>query len=60
MDADELWDTTMNPEVRALRQITVEDAGAAEEMLELLMGSAVEPRRDYIIANPFEASELDV
>lgn len=60
MDADELWDTTMNPEIRALRQITVEDAGAAEEMLELLMGSAVEPRRDYIIANPFEASELDV
>lgn len=60
MDADELWDTTMNPEVRTLRQITVDDAEAAEEVLELLMGNAVEPRRDYIIANPFNAEELDV
>jgi DNA gyrase subunit B len=59
MDADELWETTMNPEVRMLRQITMEDAEAAEEMLELLMGPATEPRREYIVANPFKG-DLDV
>jgi DNA gyrase/topoisomerase IV subunit B len=51
MNADELWDTTMNPEVRSVRQITLDDAKAAETMLELAMGSAVEPRKDWIIAN---------
>jgi len=60
MDADELWDTTMNPEVRTVRQITMQDVDAAEEMLELLMGPAVEPRKDFIIANPELVSDLDV
>jgi len=60
MDAAELWETTMNPEVRSVRQITIEDAEAAEEMLELLMGSEVAPRREYIVANPVSSENVDV
>jgi DNA gyrase subunit B len=51
MNADELRLTTLHPETRTLRRITVGDATEAASMLELLMGSAVEPRRDYIIGN---------
>ncbi|WP_406568031.1 DNA gyrase/topoisomerase IV subunit B [Dactylosporangium fulvum] len=49
MDADELWDTTMNPATRAVRRITLDDAEAAEQVLELLMGERVEPRRNWLI-----------
>ncbi|KOX12253.1 DNA topoisomerase IV subunit B [Micromonospora profundi] len=49
MDADELWDTTMNPATRAVRRITIEDVDAAERILELLMGEKVEPRRNWLI-----------
>jgi DNA gyrase subunit B len=49
MDADELWDTTMNPAARAVRRITLTDAEAAERVLELLMGEKVEPRRNWLI-----------
>ncbi|GAA4250017.1 DNA gyrase/topoisomerase IV subunit B [Dactylosporangium darangshiense] len=49
MDADELWDTTMNPATRAVRRITLDDVEAAEEVLELLMGERVEPRRNWLI-----------
>ncbi|MFF5177931.1 type IIA DNA topoisomerase subunit B [Micromonospora sp. NPDC000316] len=49
MDADELWDTTMNPATRAVRRITIEDVDAAESILELLMGEKVEPRRNWLI-----------
>jgi DNA gyrase subunit B len=49
MDADELWETTMNPATRAVRRITLDDAGAAERVLELLMGEKVEPRRNWLI-----------
>lgn len=51
MDAEELWETTMDPATRSVRRITADDAIAAEKSLELLMGSEVEPRRDWIIAN---------
>lgn len=51
MNADIFWQTTLNPETRTLRQITVEDAEAAANMLELAMGSKPEPRRDWIIAS---------
>lgn len=51
MDAEELWETTMDPATRSVRRITADDAVAAERSLELLMGSEVEPRRDWIIAN---------
>jgi DNA gyrase subunit B len=49
MDADELWDTTMNPATRAVRRITIDDAEAAEQVLDLLMGEKVEPRRNWLI-----------
>ncbi|GAA2638144.1 DNA gyrase/topoisomerase IV subunit B [Paractinoplanes durhamensis] len=49
MDADELWDTTMNPATRTVRRITMTDAERAEETLELLMGERVEPRKNWLI-----------
>jgi DNA gyrase subunit B len=49
MDADELWDTTMNPATRTVRRITLDDAEHAEEILELLMGERVEPRKNWLI-----------
>jgi DNA gyrase subunit B len=49
MDADELWDTTMNPATRSVRRITLDDAEAAEQALELLMGEKVEPRRAWLV-----------
>ncbi|GHH30880.1 ATP-binding protein [Lentzea cavernae] len=49
MDADELWDTTMNPSTRSVRRITMTDVEAAEEALELLMGEKVEPRRNWLV-----------
>ncbi|WP_340684251.1 DNA topoisomerase IV subunit B [Amycolatopsis coloradensis] len=51
MDAEELWDTTMNPATRAVRRITIDDAEAAENALELLMGEKVEPRRNWLVAS---------
>jgi DNA gyrase subunit B len=51
MDADELWDTTMNPSTRSVRRITMDDAEAAENALELLMGEKVEPRRNWLVAS---------
>ncbi|GLY44215.1 DNA topoisomerase (ATP-hydrolyzing) [Amycolatopsis sp. NBRC 101858] len=51
MDADELWDTTMNPASRSVRRITMDDAEAAEGALELLMGEKVEPRRNWLVAS---------
>ncbi|KXK59411.1 DNA topoisomerase IV subunit B [Micromonospora rosaria] len=49
MNADELWETTMNPATRAVRRITLDDVEAAERILELLMGEKVEPRRNWLI-----------
>ncbi|MGX7829459.1 DNA gyrase/topoisomerase IV subunit B [Actinokineospora sp. 24-640] len=49
MDADELWDTTMNPATRSVRRITMDDAEAAEAALDLLMGEKVEPRRAWLV-----------
>jgi DNA gyrase subunit B len=49
MDADDLWSTTMNPATRTVRRITMDDAERAGDLLELLMGDKVEPRRDWIV-----------
>ncbi|SCL30929.1 DNA gyrase subunit B [Micromonospora inyonensis] len=49
MDADELWETTMNPATRSVRRITLSDVDAAERILDLLMGEKVEPRRNWLI-----------
>lgn len=62
MDASEFWETTLNPETRSLRRITVEDAVAAEHMLELAMGNNVEPRKNWIVESRAKINdeELDV
>lgn len=48
MNADQLWETTLNPETRTLQQVTIEDAAKAEKMVSLLMGDVVEPRKNYM------------
>jgi DNA gyrase subunit B len=55
MNADELWETTMNPETRKLLQITVEDAARADEVFTMLMGSEVPPRKRFIQTHAKEA-----
>ena len=60
MDAEELWDTTMNPETRTFKRITMDDAVRADEVFSLLMGERVEPRREYIEQNATRAINLDI
>ena len=59
MDPHELWETTMNPETRTLKRITMADAVRADEIFTLLMGEKVEPRREYIEMNAGKAMNLD-
>lgn len=59
MNADELWKTTMNPESRVLKKVTVEDAEEANRTFDVLMGNEVQPRKKFIQANAREA-ELDI
>ena len=60
MDAEQLWETTMDPEHRIMRQVTLEDAVRADEMFTVLMGDKVEPRRDFIQAHAKEVTDLDI
>jgi DNA gyrase subunit B len=60
MNPDQLWNTTMNPETRKLKQITIEDAAKADILFNILMGEEVEPRRKYIEEHALEVKELDI
>ncbi|MBD3361797.1 DNA topoisomerase (ATP-hydrolyzing) subunit B [Candidatus Woesearchaeota archaeon] len=60
MNPKQLWETTMDPKTRRLKQITIEDAVHADEIFEILMGDEVEPRREFIQEHAKEVSELDI
>ncbi len=59
MNADQLWDTTMNPEKRIMLRVEIEDAEKADDIFTLLMGEEVEPRRNFIQKHALEVSSLD-
>ncbi len=60
MNPQQLWDTTMNPEVRTILQVTVEDAAAADKTFDMLMGAAVPPRKKFIQTHAKHVRNLDV
>ena len=60
MDPDQLWETTMNPETRILKQVNVDNAIEADKIFSMLMGDEVEPRKRYIVENAHFVKNLDI
>ncbi len=60
MDAEQLWETTMDPDKRTLLQVNIEDAVQADEIFSRLMGDKVEPRRNFIERNALQVTDLDI
>lgn len=60
MNADQLWETTMNPDTRVLLQVRIDDAVETEEIFSVLMGDQVEPRREFIETHALDVKQLDI